>query len=173
MVFIYKTFYSLQNINAFLNWCFGIFWNRINEDLNLCIFSSNKSTSRWQQNPPQRFVKSHCLLFPLRQSVTVISSMLIKANYIETVRHNSFLIMTECCCVRSAQWGSAYNQQPFFMWGKWKRRRFLFNFFWRRCQKLIIFCLFLCLTASLFSTQTAKPFTVQNVNPIIYFSKQI
>lgn len=48
---------------------------------------------------------SQCLAtaaFPLHQSVTVISSMLIKANYIETGRHNSFLIMTDRCCVCGA-----------------------------------------------------------------------
>lgn len=73
-------------------------------DTNPRIHLRGREVPLRQLNTPQRFVRSSLQRFvffffsPLCQSVTVISRMLIKANYVETGRHNSFLIVTECCC---------------------------------------------------------------------------
>lgn len=69
-------------------------------DTNPCVHLQCHEVSLRQLNTPRWFVHSRYTgFFPLCQSVTVISGVLIKANYIETGRHNSFLIKRYCCCV--------------------------------------------------------------------------
>lgn len=64
---------------------------------------ANPCMHLWGCEAPVKHTSASCAGSLQCHAVTVISSMLIKANYTETGRHNSFLIVTECCCVCGAK----------------------------------------------------------------------